>query len=54
MKRALKILLVSVIGCFLFLSILCVTITRWLPIVAKAYLPENVTFSLSQPVFQDD
>ncbi|MEX6377912.1 YdbH family protein [Providencia vermicola] len=54
MKRALKILLVSVIGCFLFLSILWVTITRWLPIVAKAYLAENVTFSLSQPVFQDD
>ncbi|MBO0155307.1 hypothetical protein J0688_25195, partial [Vibrio parahaemolyticus] len=36
------------------LSILWVTVTRWLPIVAKSYLPENVTLSFSQPVYRHD
>ncbi|EOE0521850.1 YdbH family protein [Providencia stuartii] len=54
MKRALKILLLSVVGCVVLLSILWVTVTRWLPIVAKSYLPENVTLSFSQPVYRHD
>ncbi|WP_140180171.1 YdbH family protein [Providencia stuartii] len=53
MKRALKYLLLSVIGCLVLLSVLWVTVTRWLPVVAKVYLPENVTLSLSQPVLNN-
>ncbi|EKT62712.1 YdbH family protein [Providencia burhodogranariea] len=51
MKRALKILLLGIGGCFVLLCVLWVTLTRWIPIVAKAYLPENVSLSFSQPVF---
>lgn len=54
MKRALKILLLGIGGCFVLLCVLWVTLTRWLPVVAKAYLPENVTLSFSQPVFSHD
>ncbi|MEY1174979.1 hypothetical protein AB7142_26185, partial [Escherichia coli] len=50
MKRALKYLLLSVIGCLVLLSVLWVTVSRWRPGGAKVYLPENVTLSLSQPV----
>lgn len=54
MKRALKILLLGIGGCFVLLCVLWVTLTRWIPIVAKAYLPENVTLSFSPPVFSHD
>ncbi|MCW2254812.1 hypothetical protein M2263_000903 [Providencia alcalifaciens] len=54
MKRALKILLLGIGGCFVLLCVLWVTLIRWIPIVAKAYLPENVTLSFSPPVFSHD
>lgn len=54
MKRALKILLLGLGVCFVLLCILWVTLTRWLPVVAKIYLPENVTLSLTQPTFKQN
>ncbi|EKT57534.1 YdbH family protein [Providencia sneebia] len=49
MKRILKILLLSAASIFVLMCILWLTMARWLPIVAKIYLPENVTLSISQP-----
>ncbi|HEQ1856895.1 TPA: YdbH family protein [Providencia alcalifaciens] len=51
MKRAIKVLFFLLGVSVVLLIILWSTLTRWAPVVAKHFLPEPVTLSLSEPQF---
>ncbi len=53
MKRALKLFIAIWVLISLLLAGAWVSLTSWLPVVAKHYLPEGVTLSLSKPIYRN-